>query len=126
MDEDLIIVEDEDYVIAEKWYRKLFMRMSNHFSRLTFILGDEEMIYFLLFINLAFFGFFNRFLIAAQLIDVFWRFPTLGNVIDVFTTLYCSLFGDPRNRSYLLCSSSWWFSIISRWLFSSSLGLITA
>lgn len=59
------------------------MRMSNYFSRLTFILGDEEMIYFLLFINLAFFGFFNRFLIAAQLIDVFWRFPTLGNVIDV-------------------------------------------
>lgn len=52
------------------------------------ILLDGEMIYFLIFTTIAIVGLFYRIVLAALLLDVFWRFPTLTSVVNVFINIY--------------------------------------
>ena len=49
-----------------------------------YILFNNDSIYFFIFTTFAVCGLFYKIALAALLLDVFWRFPTLTNIVNVF------------------------------------------
>ena len=68
-----------------------------------YILFNNDSIYFFIFTTFAVCGLFYKIALAALLLDVFWRFPTLTNIVNVLIlSIKFSLFGDQETK-YFWC-----------------------
>lgn len=78
------MIDQSDILLKEtNKYKQLYFWISDSLVLYKYIFFDYEMIYFLIFTTFAIIGLFFRIALAALLLDVFWRFPTLTSIVNV-------------------------------------------